>query len=799
VRWLARGLAAALLLGGGSGRAVASAPTTRHPTGAQTLRGTAGAVTSHGFTLTSPSKGSFSVQVTANTQVDESGVKGRVSVHDGDHVGVHGFVRGRTIAAITVKVYPSHAAPKPYSVRGSVASVARGTITIAVGGKQINARWTAASTVTTSAGSATSAAVRTGSSVEVRLQPGKPLPAILHVHVYGSAAPKRHVKLNGTVLTSSGGSFVVQVGSRRYAVRAGSGMKVYDGAKHETHPEVPAGRMATVYACCQGAPLVATSVHLAAVHTTTTSVLIRGSLTATRAGALTLNVSGHPTAVSVTRSTRYELGSTAISRSGLRVGDYVSVRGTRRGASLVATRVHVYAAYRETLSLRGAVTAVGRNTVSVKSRGKIVVVQLPASARVTRGSSHIAANQLHRGDNVTVAARLTAPGTYVATAIVVAVPPPVTQSISGTVTQLARTTLQVAPSKGPRVTIFIGGVRPRLASGAAAPPGALFPGVHVRVHATQSGRTWRATSVDVTLTVRDISGRLMSVGPTWLGIRPGATTVDHLTVAPGLRVTDGGRHLAASSLHVGAFVSVHVYEANSRMLRAVDVTVLHPTLDMPAHVVSARGRMTVMTTAGERYQLHFTHGTPIVTARTALPLTRHQIPNSASVHVVGIVRSDGGVQVHSLVVTLSSVSVRATVQSVGQKSMTISPQAGDATRARLTSQTRVTQGASPLLVSDIVPGDDVTIDGYTIRGGLLARAIAVHRRLLGLTGTIAALTSGGFTLDTADGRHGVLVFTTTIFTGFTGPGDVVAGITVHVTGYLRGDGVVLATRVRKGA
>jgi hypothetical protein len=799
VRWLAGCLAAALLLSGGSG-ALASAPTTRHATGAQTLRGTAGAVTAHGFTLTSPSKGRYSVQVTSNTEFDEAGVKGRVTLHDGDHVGVHGFVRGRTIAAITVKIYPSHAAPKPYSMRGSVTSTAHGTLTLSVGGRSVSARWTATSTVTTSSGSAKASAVHAGSSVLVRLQPGKPLPTVVHVHVYGSASPKQHVKLKGTILSDSQGSFVLQSGSRRYTVRAGSGMKVYDGVTRETHPTLPAGRQATVYACCQGATLIATSVHLTAVHApTTTSTLIRGTVTASSTGGLTLSVSGHSTAVTFSRSTHFELGPVSITATGVRIGDYVSVRGTRRGAAIVATRVHVYAQYRETHTLRGTITAVGATTLSLKSRGKIVVVQLAPSAKITRGSRRISASGLRPGDAVTVTARLSAPGSYVASVVVAVVPAPITRDISGTIAQVQGSSLQIVPSKGQRVTVHVDGVKVRLSTGAAAPPGALFPGVHVRVHAKQSGGAWHATSVAVTLTVRTISGRVMSVGPTWLGVRPGSTTVDHLTVVPGLPVTDGGKHLAASSLHVGAFVSVRVYEASSHALRAVAVTVQHPTLDVPATVVSISTRIAVMTTAGDRYLLHFTHGVPIVTARTALPLTRHQIPGGVRVHVTGVVRSDGGVQVRSLVVMLASVSLRGSVSSLGEKTLTISLQTGSATSATVVSQTRVTQGASPLVLGDIVPGDDVTVDGYTIRGGVLARAIAVHRRLLGVSGTIESLTTGGFTLQAADGVHDVRVYSTTIFTGFTSSADVVVGVVVHVTGYLRGDGVILATRVRKGA
>jgi hypothetical protein len=112
----------------------AAEPAARHTTGAQTIRGTASGVTSRGFTLLSPSKGPLAVSVTKDTKFSGG------QVHSGSHIGVHGFVHGKSIVAISVRIYPSKAAPKAYSVRGVVAAVRGSVLDVRVGKTLIHAR-----------------------------------------------------------------------------------------------------------------------------------------------------------------------------------------------------------------------------------------------------------------------------------------------------------------------------------------------------------------------------------------------------------------------------------------------------------------------------------------------------------------------------------------------------------------------------------------------------------------------------------------------------------------------------------
>jgi hypothetical protein len=101
------------------------------------------------------------------------------------------------------------------------------------------------------------------------------------------------------------------------------------------------------------------------------------------------------------------------------------------------------------------------------------------------------------------------------------------------------------------------------------------------------------------------------------------------------------------------------------------------------------------------------------------------------------------------------------------------------------------QGSRSLLPADVVVGDDATAEGYTVRDGILVRKLMVHRPLVGLDGTVAALGAGGLTLLTPAGSVRVAIGTDTQVTGAPA-----VGMAIHVTGYRRGDGVILATRVR---
>jgi hypothetical protein len=200
---------------------------------------------------------------------------------------------------------------------------------------------------------------------------------------------------------------------------------------------------------------------------------------------------------------------------------------------------------------------------------------------------------------------------------------------------------------------------------------------------------------------------------------------------------------------------------------------------------------------GEQYVLHVDARSRFTSERGALPLSAADVPLGARAHVDGVMRSDGELAVARMTVRLSSASVDGTVKTLDKASWTVMAASGPIT-IRLTDQTAILQGSHVLAANDVVAGDAVTVDGYSIANrAVIARKILVHRRLAAFDGTIAALTADGFTLKTTSGDHPVIVSPSTTFSGGVAT-NLTAGMAVHVTGYLRGDGAILATRIRLG-
>jgi hypothetical protein len=66
---------------------------------------------------------------------------------------------------------------------------------------------------------------------------------------------------------------------------------------------------------------------------------------------------------------------------------------------------------------------------------------------------------------------------------------------------------------------------------------------------------------------------------------------------------------------------------------------------------------------------------------------------------------------------------------------------------------------------------------------------------LTLSGTVSALLPDGLTMTAADGSHRVIVGSATVVVVRVAGQQIVVGEAVRVTGYPRGDGVILATRI----
>jgi len=772
-------------------RSGSSHPTARTKPGPVTLRGIAQGVGLHGFTLVTRTRGTVVVTILPATKLIEKGKVGKLALHDGDHVGVHGFVQGRRLRAITVRIYPVK--PKPFTVRGTVAAIHGTQLVISVAGRHFSARVTSQTDIRIGSASARMTQLRAGDRVEARLEPAATGDTAVRVHVFRSKAALHHVTIHGTVIAVSAVSLTVASAAGHDVIGLSQSTTVYVGTAVARRAALIRGGTVTVHACCAGQALLATSIRVLKVKVTVKLSLLRGRIAAVGTAQLRLAEGSGAVTVSLTKTTRYELGSTPISQRNLQVGDDVSVRGQQHGSALVAVRVHVYAASRLPHTIRGTVTVVSRGVMSVDARGKRYTVSLPSGVVVTIASSRSRVTAIHAGDTVRVTGRLTTATTLTATAIIALRRRPKVLTVRGTVVT-AFPALTVVDSAGARYTIHLArGAQARL-HGVPAPAGALFPGVRVTAKGSVVARVLMASSLTVEVTIHVLKGRVVRVAPGRLdvGTASGTRPIDLLS---GVVPSDGGRRVPLSALHPGAFVEARGYSVPRQPLRALSVSVQHPHLQFSAVVIGTTPLLTVRTSKGETYQLLLTSGSTITASRVAAQLKPADIPSGERVHVAGVVGTDGRLTVDELRVRLQSVTVRGQIATVSSRELSLDAASGPVV-VQPQSNSEYEQGAHSIQRGDLVVGDDVTVYGYTVaHHRVLLRKLVLHRRLTALQGTVGSFTAQSLILDAPDGPHHVLLSDSTIFTDGA-VSDIVAGITLHVTGYLRGDGVVLATRVR---
>jgi hypothetical protein len=168
------------------------------------------------------------------------------------------------------------------------------------------------------------------------------------------------------------------------------------------------------------------------------------------------------------------------------------------------------------------------------------------------------------------------------------------------------------------------------------------------------------------------------------------------------------------------------------------------------------------------------------------------IPAGVKVRSQGTVGVDGLFLVSRLTVHLASFTARGQVTRIATSIFTVQA-AGGSIQIKIGTQTTFFQTSHQLKLSDIVVGDDVTVYGYSA-STVLARKIVVHRKRLTVSGTVEALTADGLTLQAVDGSHHVVVSSATVLVAAPGQ-QISVGLAARVTGYLRGDGVILAIRI----
>jgi RNase P/RNase MRP subunit p29 len=761
----------------------------RHKSGPMTIRGIAHHVGSHGFTLQTTSHGTYTVNAAPPTHVVEKGKSGAATVVEGSHVGVHGYVQGRTIRAIEVRVYPI--APKPVSVRGTISRITGNHIQIRTATGSVSILITSSTAIRTSSAALASSGLRIGDRVEARVVASGHETTALHIHVYRSKAPLKHVHLSGTVLASTSHSMVIKQSGTTYTVALSSTTRYYSGAVRASG-SLRTGEQVTVYACCAGQPLVAGSVHIRVQHVIARTTELRGTVVAVSATALRLDTHGAPT-VQLQPSTVYEVGAARTTSRGIHPGDAVSVRGQESGGTFRATRVHVYGASRKTATVRGTVAGVSASSIRVIERGAVYIVQIGNGTATHLAGHPIHSSQIHPGDRARAVGHLSG-HLLQATSVDLTRPAPKIVTIRGTVTATGASWLVVTQSSGAKQTVRLTSRTQVVFGGRQTSGSAFFPGAHVVARGSRSGAELQASTVTGSASSASETGRLNRVAGRTLLLHRSSGKVVRIDLPAGITPKDGGHAVSLTQLGRGAYLHASGYTELSKALRAVAVTVLHPTLDLRG-VLSWQGRTaTVRTAGGDSYVALFGRRSAISASRLAGSLRSADIPGGTSVHVVGTVDISGSLAVQTLIARLHSATIRAKIGSMDATGPVVEA-AGSEVHVRFIPSTTFFQGSHPLTAGDIVTGDDVTVFGYALSGGtIVARKIAVHRRLLGLDGVVASVTGQSFVLTAADGPHTVLVSATTVVSGTAGT-VLAAGMKVHVTGYLRGDGTILATRL----
>lgn len=762
----------------------------RHKSGPVTVRGIAKHVGSKGFTLQTTTHGAYVVDDTPPTQVVEKGRTGHVTVTEGSHVGVRGYVKSKTIRAIEVRVYP--VAAKQVSIRGTIASIAGPEIHVRTGAGSTVIVVNAGTVIQTSQGVLKLSDLRVNDRLEARVVPAGHDTVAVHIHVYRTKAPLHHVQVKGEIVATDSRRVVVKQSGSSVSIALTSQTRYYSGASR-TPGSLREGEQITVYACCAGHALVAESIHIRPSRPVIRTTELRGTVVALSSGSLRLDIPHGPT-IRLLASTIFELGAQRSSANRVRVGDLVSVRGSLSGSVLTATRVHVFVASRKVSTVQGSVTGISASSLQVTARGITYSLAVSNRTAIRLSGRPVPVSQIRRGDRVR-AVGLLGGHRLQATSIDLSRPTPKVVTVRGTLTAVGAGWLQVTHSSGAKDIVRLDAHTRVVFQGHQIASGSLFPGMKVTMRGTRSGSELHASSVAAGAKLSSETGRLVTVAGSTFQLKRSSGAAMRVDLPTGVVPHDGARSVALRQIGRGAYLHVSGYLLLTKALRATSVTVLHPNLEVRG-VLSWHGQSaSVVTANGEIFASSFGKSTTVVVNHLNVAVRPQDIPGGTTVHVSGIVGISGSLAVQIMTVQLQSMTVRAKVTSLQSGDLVVTSGSG-LIHVRLNPGTTISQGSHPLVPGDVVVGDDVTVYGYVLKGNVVtARKLAVHRRLVGLDGIVDTISDKGFSLTASDGSHTVLVSSTTLIFGVAGA-TLVSGMKVHVSGYLRGDAVILATRVR---
>lgn len=765
----------------------------RHKSTAVSLRGVVSNLHSGTFTLNTRTRGSFLVNTKAATSVSEKGSAGRTSIHSGDHVSVRGFLHGRKMLAIRIRIFPTK--PKAFSVKGTITSRSLNQIVIVGSGKTTRAQLTNTTQIRRGNQPGTARQIGSGDRIDARLQFRNHVLVVLRIHIYAVRAAKKHVRLHGTVFRSSRTSISIRSGGRTVVVALTKTTRVYVGSALATAASLESGETVTIYACCAAHPLSAFSIHIRKTRALHKAALIRGRVTTASRTTITISTSSGNISALLIPSTVFELGSLRIPPGNVRAEDQVSIRGFYSHGRFEASRVHIFAASRRTRTFTGTVVSSTTASVTILSRGRQYRLSVNSKTTITLNGKPSHSSSLHAGDRIRVRARPESNGLL---AVQATVKRPLKKlkliSVRGTLRKVEHTRLIVLDGFGLKHEIRIpAGVHIRW-HGKDASPDAVFVGAAISARGLVIKGVLVAKTLTLSVKSRKVEGRVITVTRSVVVLLLRNRREVTVQLLKGAKVNDAGRIKSWSAIHKDAYLQATGYVQPSQALRTSKAEILHPLLDLTAIVLSSASGLLVQTATKDQFRLAFLPTTQFSTGGAQVIMSRADIPPGTHLRFTGKVNSDGSVSLISLALRLTKITVRGFITGIEGQDLRTQGSTGSL-QIKIQSLTLIDQGSRTLQLTDLVVHDDVTVYGYSGGPGIVfARKVSVHRKLVGLTGTVESVTSGSFALAAADGSHRILFGTSVIFSGGS-VSDITTGKSLHVTGYRRGDESILATRI----
>ncbi len=402
----------------------------RHRPGPETVRGTVLRTFKGGFSFDSPSKGTFAVDLSKLTSFWEAGRRVKSSsVRVGTHIGVRGYLTGRTFRAIKVTVYKtkSGSSLKGTTIRHAIVQrVGANWILVRLDKRDYRFQVDNTTIVKERNLPVKLRSAKHGQLADVRYyQSGKKLVAIrITFLVVPIRHPKSHFEHGTVTRTFHGGFDLETVQGHVLTVKF---------AGHVTKKE-----QVSVRGYGEKGHFLALSVRRVKKLPVKTE-LIRGTIASTTKGSIKIKDANHFVSFELDGATKIQVGLHVKSSSALRIGQYVYIRFWWQGKIRVATTIHVYSSksgHRKTGLIRGSIVTVGHAEVTVRlGDGKAQNIDIPSSAHIRLGSKAAHFSSLGRGDQVSLHYFVSGKN-FVATSVHIFASGPKPHTITGTIITL---------------------------------------------------------------------------------------------------------------------------------------------------------------------------------------------------------------------------------------------------------------------------------------------------------------------------------------------------------------------------